>query len=123
MLYTSLRTQIKDDKGYHLYTLHIKVDNTFEIYIDTESVSQGSLLEDFEPPVHLPQEIDDPEDTQPEGWVTAVRTTAFLYSPDMLGILSCGVAYPKHSRGSNCACLQAVVGMGACLNMRRHYSI
>lgn len=56
-----------------MYTLHVKPDNTFDIYIDTESVSTGNLLEDFKPPVNPPTEIDDPEDEQPEDWVTEVR--------------------------------------------------
>lgn len=65
---------MKDDKGFHVYTLHIKTDNTFDLYIDTETVSSGNLLEDFEPPVEPPQEIDDPDEEQPEDWVTEVRS-------------------------------------------------
>jgi hypothetical protein len=34
-----------------------------------ESHSTGSLLEDFEPPVNPPKEIDDPKDKKPETWV------------------------------------------------------
>lgn len=56
-----------------MYTLHVKTDNSFDVYIDTEMVSSGSLLEDMRPPLVPPQEIDDPEDEQPEGWVTEVR--------------------------------------------------
>lgn len=63
---------MKDDGGFHVYTLHIKTDNTFDLYIDTEVVSSGSLLEDMKPPLVPPEEIDDPEDKQPDDWVTEV---------------------------------------------------
>lgn len=65
--------QIKDDGGFHVYTLHVKTNNSFDVYIDAEMVSSGSLLEDMRPPLVPPQEIDDPEDEQPEEWVTQVR--------------------------------------------------
>ena len=65
--------QIKDDGGFHVYTLHIKTDNTFDLYVDAEVAASGSLLEDMEPPLVPPPEIDDPEDEQPEDWVTEVR--------------------------------------------------
>lgn len=63
-----------------MYTLHVKTDNTFDIYIDQTSVSTGNLLEDFSPPVNPEMEIDDPEDEQPDDWVTRVRTTSELES-------------------------------------------
>jgi len=44
-------------------------DQTFEIWINDESVSSGSLLEDFYPAVNPPKMIDDPEDFKPETWV------------------------------------------------------
>jgi len=61
--------KIKADKKTHLYTLIIRTDNTYEILIDQLTAQSGSLLEDFEPPVNPPTEIDDPEDTKPEDWV------------------------------------------------------
>lgn len=61
--------QIKNDQLSHLYTLVIRTDNTFEILIDQESVRKGSLLEDFQPSINPPKEIDDPEDKKPEDWV------------------------------------------------------
>lgn len=67
--------QIKDDKGFHVYTLHVKADNTFDLYVDTKVVVSGNLLKDFKPPVNPPQEIEDPDDVQPEDWVTQVGTT------------------------------------------------
>lgn len=36
--------------------------------LDKVSVGQGSLLEDFVPPVNPPREIDDPNDSKPENW-------------------------------------------------------
>ncbi|KAF5392514.1 hypothetical protein D9757_002225 [Collybiopsis confluens] len=52
-----------------LYTLIVKPDNTYEVLINGESLSSGSLLEDFDPAVNPPAEIDDSEDKKPEDWV------------------------------------------------------
>jgi hypothetical protein len=57
------------EKLTNLYTLVINPDNTYEVLINGESEKKGSLLEDFEPPVNPPKEIDDPEDKKPEDWV------------------------------------------------------
>ncbi|CAM9582776.1 unnamed protein product [Ectocarpus sp. 4 AP-2014] len=66
--------KIKDDGGFHVYTLHIKKDDSsFDLYIDTEMISSGSLLVDMKPPLVPPQEIDDPEDEQPEDWVSEAK--------------------------------------------------
>lgn len=46
----------------------VRPDNTFEVFVDQASVSSGSLLEDFTPPVNPPKEIDDPDDKKPEDW-------------------------------------------------------
>lgn len=56
------------DKLPHLYTLIIRPDNTFQIYLDHRVVNEGSLLEDFSPPVNPPAEIDDPTDVRPADW-------------------------------------------------------
>ncbi|KAK0246470.1 Calreticulin family-domain-containing protein [Armillaria nabsnona] len=61
------------EKKTNLYTLVINPDNTFEVFFNGESQKSGSLLEDFEPPVNPPEEIDDPEDTKPEDWVDTKR--------------------------------------------------
>jgi len=53
---------MKTDTMTHLYTLHIKDDNNFEIYIDNNVVREGNLLDDFNPPFNPPKEIDDPTD-------------------------------------------------------------
>jgi len=60
---------IKTDKLSHLYTLVVKKDNSFEIFIDQDSVRKGSLLKDFDPPVNPPETIDDPTDHKPDDWV------------------------------------------------------
>lgn len=56
-----------------LYTLVVQPDQTFEIFINNESKKKGSLLEDFEPPVNPPKEIDDPTDSKPADWVEQAR--------------------------------------------------
>eukprot|EP01130_Rhizamoeba_saxonica_P001249 TRINITY_DN11132_c0_g1_i1.p1 TRINITY_DN11132_c0_g1~~TRINITY_DN11132_c0_g1_i1.p1 ORF type:complete len:487 (+),score=178.67 TRINITY_DN11132_c0_g1_i1:52-1512(+) len=53
----------------HLYTLVVSPDNTYEIYVDMELESSGSLLEDFEPSINPSKTIDDPNDVKPETWV------------------------------------------------------
>ncbi|KAH9486434.1 116 kDa U5 small nuclear ribonucleoprotein component [Psilocybe cubensis] len=57
------------EKLTNLYTLIINPDNTYEVLINGESEKKGSLLEDFEPPVNPPKEIDDAEDFKPADWV------------------------------------------------------
>jgi len=57
----------------NLYTLIVNPDNTFEILINGESSKNGSLLEDFDPPVNPSKEIDDPEDKKPEDWVEQAK--------------------------------------------------
>jgi calnexin len=59
----------KITKTTALYTLVVNPDNTFKILINEEEVSSGNLLEDFEPPINPPKQIDDPEDFKPETWV------------------------------------------------------
>ncbi|KAF3920838.1 Calnexin [Orbilia brochopaga] len=52
-----------------LYTLIVKPDNYFEIRIDGIRVKNGTLLEDFTPPVEPAKEISDPDDSKPDDWV------------------------------------------------------
>jgi len=61
-------SKIFDDKKTHLVTLIVRPGNTFEILVDRKSVNSGSLLNDLEPPINPPKEIDDPEDKKPEDW-------------------------------------------------------
>ncbi|XP_066246051.1 calnexin-like [Euwallacea similis] len=56
------------DKLPHLYTLILRPDNTFDVLIDKKTIQSGSLLEDFNPPVNPPAQIEDPEDKKPEDW-------------------------------------------------------
>lgn len=57
-----------DDRKTHLFTLVVRSDNTYSIMVDQFSVNEGSLLEDFTPPVNPDKEIDDPEDSKPDDW-------------------------------------------------------
>jgi len=52
-----------------LYTLIVRPDNAYQILLDDVVSAEGSLLEDFAPPVNPDEEIDDPEDTKPKDWV------------------------------------------------------
>jgi len=61
------------DKRSHLYTLVVRSDNTYEIFVDKETKKSGSLLEDFDPPVNPPKQIDDPTDEKPEDWVDEAK--------------------------------------------------
>ncbi|XP_044727577.1 calnexin-like isoform X2 [Chrysoperla carnea] len=56
------------DKLPHLYTLIVYPQNLYTIKVDHKIVNEGSLLEDFTPPVNPPAEIDDPNDKKPEDW-------------------------------------------------------
>ncbi|KAI4163848.1 MAG: hypothetical protein LQ342_002621 [Letrouitia transgressa] len=60
-------------KTTSVYTLIVSPDQTYEIRIDGEKMKNGSLLEDFTPPVNPDKEIDDPKDTKPEDWVDEAR--------------------------------------------------
>jgi len=57
----------KDDQLTHVYTLSLKQDNTYEVFIDGESEKAGSLEEDWD--MLKPKEIKDPEAKKPDDWV------------------------------------------------------
>eukprot|EP00929_Paragymnodinium_shiwhaense_P002365 TRINITY_DN102594_c0_g1_i1.p1 TRINITY_DN102594_c0_g1~~TRINITY_DN102594_c0_g1_i1.p1 ORF type:complete len:548 (+),score=173.11 TRINITY_DN102594_c0_g1_i1:80-1645(+) len=57
------------DQNSHLYGLVIKPDNSYQILIDGVQKATGSLLENMQPPVNPPKEIDDPADGKPQDWV------------------------------------------------------
>ncbi|KAI0035137.1 Calreticulin family-domain-containing protein [Vararia minispora EC-137] len=62
------------EKTTNLYTLVLHPNNqTYDVLVNGESKSSGSLLEDFSPAVNPEKEIDDPEDKKPEDWVDAKR--------------------------------------------------
>ena len=65
--------KIQEGTKSTLYTLIVRPDNSFTIKINGASVREGSLLEDFNPPVNPPAEIDDPEDKKPADWVDAAK--------------------------------------------------
>lgn len=57
----------ENDKLSHLYTLVLRPDNTFEVFVDNKSVRSGKLDDEFD---FLPaKEIKDPDQKKPEDWV------------------------------------------------------
>lgn len=58
---------MSDKLRTHLYTLHIKSNNDFEIYIDKKEVGKGNLLTHMVPPINPAAEIEDVTHTQPDG--------------------------------------------------------
>eukprot|EP00620_Florenciella_sp_RCC1587_P020525 CAMPEP_0182571430 /NCGR_PEP_ID=MMETSP1324-20130603/13345_1 /TAXON_ID=236786 /ORGANISM="Florenciella sp., Strain RCC1587" /LENGTH=400 /DNA_ID=CAMNT_0024786035 /DNA_START=31 /DNA_END=1233 /DNA_ORIENTATION=+ len=59
------------DQKSHLYTLHIKADASYEVFIDEESKQTGKLEEGWD--FLLPKEIKDPKESKPEDWVDAKK--------------------------------------------------
>lgn len=60
-------------KTTKLYTLIVHPNQTFVELVDDKEVTKGSLLEDFEPPVNPPAEIDDETDSKPDDWVDEAK--------------------------------------------------
>lgn len=56
------------DARPHLFTLVLRAPAQYEVRVDGRTLAQGSLLEDFDPPVNPPAEIDDPQDKRPADW-------------------------------------------------------
>ncbi|KAL4913374.1 Calreticulin family-domain-containing protein [Aspergillus aurantiobrunneus] len=56
-----------------LYTLIVRPDQSFQILIDGAAVKNGTLHEDFNPPVNPDKEIDDPKDKKPDNWVDEAK--------------------------------------------------
>jgi calreticulin len=54
------------DEFTHLYTLHLKPDNTYSVLIDSKEVASGSLETDWD--MLPPKEIKDPNAKKPENW-------------------------------------------------------
>merc|ERR1719329_98960 len=63
--------KVETDRLSHVYTLVVKPDNTYEVYIDLESVRSGSLEDSWD--FLLPKEIQDPAISKPEDWVDAKK--------------------------------------------------
>jgi calreticulin len=55
----------------HLYTLVIRPDNTFEVFVDNKSVRSGNLKDEFS--FLEPKEIKDPNASKPADWVDAAK--------------------------------------------------
>jgi calreticulin len=55
----------------HLYTLVIRPDNTFEVFVDNKSVRTGNLADEFD--FLEPKEIKDPDAKKPEDWVDTAK--------------------------------------------------
>lgn len=63
--------KVETDKASHVYTLQVKPDNSFEVFIDQESVRKGTLEEGWD--FLLPKEIKDPSVSKPADWVDAKK--------------------------------------------------
>jgi len=59
------------DNLSHLYTLVVRPDNTFEVFVDNKSVKDGKLEDHFN--FLEPKEINDPAQSKPEDWVNEAR--------------------------------------------------
>jgi len=59
----------ESDNLSHMYTLVIRKDNTFEVFVDQKSVRAGKLEDEFD--FLAPKEIEDPSVTKPANWVDA----------------------------------------------------
>lgn len=62
-----------NDKLSNLYTLVVRPDNEYEIWINLEKQTNGTLIENFYPRLNPLKMIDDINETMPEDWVTDPR--------------------------------------------------
>jgi calnexin len=60
------------DEIVHLYTLIIRPNGTFETLIDNRRIMDGTLADDFSPPLFEGPMIDDPSDEKPADWIDDV---------------------------------------------------
>jgi len=63
--------KVESDQLSHLYTLHIKPSNEYDVLIDNVSVASGTLDSNW--PFLLPREIKDPAIAKPSDWVDAKK--------------------------------------------------
>jgi len=61
------KVSCEDDQLSHLYTLVLRADNTFEVFVDNKSVREGKLEDEFD--FLAEKEIKDPDQSKPEDWV------------------------------------------------------
>jgi len=66
---TKKEAKCETDEWTHLYTLVLKTDDTYKVFIDGTEVSSGSLQSDFD--ILAPKEIKDPSAKKPADWVDA----------------------------------------------------
>ncbi|GAB4821837.1 hypothetical protein N2152v2_008883 [Parachlorella kessleri] len=59
-------SQAHDDRTTHVYTLAIFPNTTYQVYVDTDKVREGSIEEDWD--IVPPKQITDPDATKPEDW-------------------------------------------------------
>jgi calreticulin len=59
------------DQVSHLYTLVVRPNNTFEVFVDNKSVRSGELKDEFD--FLEDEEIKDPDQSKPEDWVDQVQ--------------------------------------------------
>jgi len=64
----NINKEIFTDNQPHLYTLVLNPDNSFVVYVDQQPLQSGNLLNDMQPAVNPPKQIEDPEDRKPENW-------------------------------------------------------
>jgi hypothetical protein len=78
--------------SFHLWlvlTAMYSPNNTYNVLFNGESDKTGSLLEDFEPAVNPPKEIDDPKDKKPSTWIDEQK----IADPEAKKV---GFPYPLH---------------------------
>lgn len=61
----------EDNQLSHLYTLVVRGDNSFEVFIDNKSVRSGKLEDEFD--FLAAKEIKDPSTSKPDDWVDEKR--------------------------------------------------
>jgi calnexin len=62
---------VRADRHTHLYTLVLRKDQSFDIFVDEKLAKSGNLLTHMLPSINPPTMIDDPTDSKPEDWVDA----------------------------------------------------
>jgi calnexin len=65
---TDIIDAVFNDGRTHLFTLILRPDHKYQLFIDRKEVNSGSILSDMEPSILPPKEIIDPEDSKPENW-------------------------------------------------------
>jgi len=65
--------RVETDQLTHVYSLVVRPDNTFEVYIDLESAKKGSLEDNWD--FLLPKEIKDPAQSKPADWVDVKKNS------------------------------------------------